>query len=153
MALSWSGVVNAIFSIHIDLRQMDPWIAEFNERLGGQLEQLPPDVRARVTLIFFIALSFRQPLHPNMSSWLERVRGILESETRAAERALLRQHLVTYHILRGEHAEAEAVLSMLHYANNLPAGRTAASHADRPCKRSHGCHACGHGRALLSSSL
>jgi ATP/maltotriose-dependent transcriptional regulator MalT len=119
MALSWSGLVEAIFSIHNDLRQLDPWILEFDERLSGRLEQLPVDVRARVTLAFLVALSFRQPLHPNMSLWLDRVRGILQSETRAAERALVRQHLVTHHLLRGEHTEAEVVLSMLGYANSL----------------------------------
>ncbi|MDQ3186131.1 MAG: hypothetical protein M3Q16_06675 [Pseudomonadota bacterium] len=120
MAMSWSGLMDAIFNIHKDLRQMDSWIAEFDHRLTGRLEQLPPDLYARVTLTFFIGLSLRQPLHPSVSIWLDRLRKILVSETHAAERPLLRHHLVTYHILRGEHAEAESVLSMLHYANNLP---------------------------------
>ena len=125
MALSWSGLVEAIFNIHIDLRQIDPWIVEFDERLSERLEQLPADVRARTALAFLVALSFRQPLHPNISLWLDRVRVILESETPAADRALVRQHLVTHHLLRGEHAQAEAVLSMLRYANSL-------STAERP---------------------
>ena len=122
MALSWSGVMDAILNIHMDFSQMDPWIAEFNERLKDRLGQLPPDLRARVTLAFSTALSWRQPLHPDMTLWLERVRKGLESETGAEERSRLRHHLVTHHILRGEHAEAQAVLSMLQYADDLPAG-------------------------------
>ena len=121
MALSWSGVVEAIFNIHKNFRQLDPWIAEFNERLSGQLERLPPPICNRATLALFIALSFRDPLHRDMSLWLQRVRDILDSETGAAEGPLLRNHLVTYHLLRGQHAAAESVLSMLQYANNVPA--------------------------------
>jgi LuxR family maltose regulon positive regulatory protein len=121
MAMSWSGLMEAIFHIYRNLRQMDPWVVEFNERINGRLELLPQDLFIRVTIAFVIALSFRQPLHPDLPLWLERLRKILESETRAGDRPLLRQHLVTYYILRGEHAEAESVLSMLHYANKLPA--------------------------------
>ena len=121
MGLSWCGLMDAIFAIHRDFSQLDSWVAEFDDRLNDRLEQLPPELCVRVTLAFFIALSFRQPLHPDISFWLERVRKILESESRAEERPRMRQHLVTYHILRGEHAEAESVLSMLHYADNLPA--------------------------------
>lgn len=119
MALSWSGLMDAIFSIHNDLGQMDHWVVEFNERLKDRLEELPADLRTRATLAFFTALSFRQPLHPDTSFWLGRVRKLLETETSEAERSRLRQHLVTYHLLRGEHAEAASVLSMFHYANDL----------------------------------
>lgn len=127
MALSWSGLMDAIFTLHRDLSQLDPWIAEFNERLEPRLDELPPDLRARVTLAFFIALSFRQLPDSNLPLWLERVRKTLECETRAEERSWLRHHLVTHHILRGEPAEAEAVLSMLRYADQLPA-------AERPAR-------------------
>jgi len=120
MALSWSGVIDSIFNIHKDFRQLDRWIAEFNERLSGQLERLPPLICNRATLAFFIALSFREPLHRDLSLWLQRVRDILESEAGAAEGPLLRNHLVTYHLLRGQHAAAESVISMLQYASNLP---------------------------------
>jgi LuxR family maltose regulon positive regulatory protein len=121
MALSWSELMDTILGIHTDLRQMDPWLAEFSERLEGRLELLPSELHARLTLAFFVVLSFRQPLHPQLPVWLERVRRLLESEAGATERPRLRQHLVTHHILRGEHAEAESVLSMLHYADDLPA--------------------------------
>jgi len=120
MAMSWSGLMDAIFNIHKNLRPMDAWVEEFSERLIGRLELLPHDLHVAVTVTFVIALSFRQPLHPDLLFWRERLRKVLESENSAATRPLLRQHLVTHHILRGEHAEAESLLSMLHYATNLP---------------------------------
>ena len=132
IALSWCSLVDAIFKVHRDLRRLDSWIAEFDQRLADRLDQLAPDVEARVTLGFFIALSFRQPVHPNMSLWLERVRKILESESLSTERAMLRQHLVMHHILRGEHPEAEANLGRLCYGDESPATahplRTLADH-------------------------
>jgi tetratricopeptide (TPR) repeat protein len=121
MALSWSGVIEVIFSLHRDLRRMDPWIVEFDDRLADRLDELPADCRARVTLAVFVALSFRQPLHHYLWIWRERLCRMLETETRASEHPRLRQHLVMHHILRGEHAEAECILSMLHYADRLPA--------------------------------
>ena len=153
MALSWSGVMDAIFSIHTDFSQMDCWVAEFNERLEGRLEQLPAELRGRVTVAFFIAISFRQPLHPNMPLWLERVRKTLESETSSEERSRLRHHLVMHHILRGEHAEAESVLTMLHYADTLPAAerppRTVVDHISEATVAMHR----GHERAVLARRL
>ncbi|PTR13652.1 transcriptional regulator [Nitrosospira sp. Nsp2] len=120
MAMSWSGLIDTIFYIYRNLRQMDPWVGEFNERLTGRLELLPQDLYVRVTIAFVIALSFRQPLHPDLLLWRERLQKIMEHDTCSADRPLLRHRLVTYYILRGEHAEAESVLSMLHYAINLP---------------------------------
>jgi hypothetical protein len=121
MALSWSGVMDCILGIHTEFAQMDCWVAEFNDRLETRLEQLPADLRSRVTLTYFVALSFRQPQHPNMPVWLAWVRRTLECATSAEARSQLRYHLVRHHILRGEHAEAEAVLSMLRCADNVPA--------------------------------
>jgi ATP/maltotriose-dependent transcriptional regulator MalT len=123
MALSWSGLTETILATHKDLVQLDAWVAEFDERLGGELGRLPTVLHARVTLAYFNALSFRQPLHPDLPSWLQKVLAMLDSERRAAERALLRYHLVRYHLLRGEHAEAESVLGLLHHADANAAER------------------------------
>lgn len=120
MALSWAGLMDAIFHIHRDFQQLDDWIVEFNVQFKHRLGLLYRELRLRVTLVHFVALSFRQPLHPDMPFWLASVRTMLQTETRAEERSSLRQHLVTYHLLRGEHAEAESVLTMLHYAADLP---------------------------------
>ena len=120
MALSWAGVIDSIFNINRDFRQLDRWITEFNLRLGNRLDQLPPPIANRVTVAVFIALSFREPLHGDMSLWSNRVREILDSEVGTAENPNLRYHLVAYHLLRGEHAAAESVISMLRYASDLP---------------------------------
>jgi LuxR family transcriptional regulator, maltose regulon positive regulatory protein len=126
MALSWTGLMNAIFSIHKDLRQMDDWVTEFDTRLALRLDELPPDLEASVTLAYFDALTFRQPLHPSMSEWLQKVLARLASERRAEERALLRFHVVRHYLLRGHHAEAEAALSALQIDADTPASRRSA---------------------------
>lgn len=120
MALSWSGLIEVIFSIHRNLRPVDAWLVEFKERLEGRLGELAPDIAARVTLAVFIAMSFREPLHPRLPVWREQVHAILEVEKRASERARLRRHLLMHHILAGEHAEAELVLSMTHCDDSPP---------------------------------
>jgi hypothetical protein len=120
MALSWAGVLDAIFFVRKDFRQIDRWIDEFEERISGQIESLSAATRFRITLAFFRALSFRHPVHPEISFWLEQVRKLLDTTTGAQDRSITREHLVTFHILRGEHAEAESVLSMQRDTHDVP---------------------------------
>jgi hypothetical protein len=117
IALCWADVVETIFAVQKDLVQLDAWIARFDSLLKGELQRLPVSLRARVTLAHFNALSFRRPLHPELPFWREEVLAMLSMERRAAERAVLRHHLVRHHLLRGEHAEAESVLGMLHHSD------------------------------------
>ena len=124
LALSWSGVMDAIFHAYLDLRGMDPWICEFDNKLAERVPALPPEISTRVILSLFVALSFRQPQHPDIQHWIERVHVILRSRQDFGLRPLFRLHLALHRIWQGELAEAEVLLGIFQRANESePAGQ------------------------------
>ena len=119
LALSWSGLMDAIFHLYLDLRQMDRWIVEYETKLAHQIEMLPPPIMARVTLSLFVALSFRQPNHPRMPATVRIVREIIKMGNDHGMGPLFLLHLGSHHIWQGEHAEAEVVLGMFNASPDL----------------------------------
>ena len=110
LALSWSGLMDAIFFQYVDLRQMDRWIVEFEAKLIERTDSLPPAIAERVIFNLLVALSFRQPNHPRMRSTIELVRKTILSATDTGMKSMLLLHLGAHFIWQGEHAEAELVL-------------------------------------------
>lgn len=110
LALSWSGLMDAIFFHYVDLRQMDRWIAEFEAKLINHTVSLPPAIAERVIFNLLVALSFRQPNHPRMRTTIELVHETIRSATDTGMKSMLLLHLGVHFIWQGEHAEAELVL-------------------------------------------
>jgi len=73
LLLAWSGVVDCIFRIYANLTQLDPWIERLESLLAADPGFPVPEVEARVTFSMFVALSFRQPQHPELSIWRQRL--------------------------------------------------------------------------------
>jgi LuxR family maltose regulon positive regulatory protein len=119
LALSWSGLMDAIFHLYIDLRQMDRWIVEYETRLADQMAKLPPPIMARATLSLFVALSFRQPNHPGMPATVRVVREIIKTGNGHGLGPLFLLHLGSHHIWQGDHTEAEVVLGMFNTSPDL----------------------------------
>jgi LuxR family transcriptional regulator, maltose regulon positive regulatory protein len=112
LALSWCGLMDAIFHVYADLRQFDTWIAEFEARLAQQMPALPAEIATRVTLSLFVALSFRQPQHPDSGKWAQQACDIIESKQDFGLGKLLWLHLTMHDIWRGELATAGVKLGM-----------------------------------------
>ena len=110
LALSWSGLMDAIFFQYIDLRQMDRWVVEFETKLGERVDMLPPSISERVIFNLLVALSFRQPNHPRMSTTIEQVREIIRTGKEISMKPMLLLHLGAHFIWQGDHTEAELIL-------------------------------------------
>ena len=76
LLLAWSGVVDCTHQIAADFRLLDGWIARLEDLLRAHPSFPSPQVEARVTFSMFIALSFRQPQHPDLPMWRQRLDAI-----------------------------------------------------------------------------
>ena len=113
MLLAWSGVVDCIFHIYADLRQLDPWIAGLQSMLVADPQFAAPDVESKVTFSMFVALSFRQPQHPDFAAWRQRLLASAALATDPIFRLLSRLHLTVDRIWHGDLLEAGAELDKL----------------------------------------
>lgn len=115
--LAWSGVVDSIFHIYGDLSELDPWIAELEVILAKDPMFPSPEVAARVTFSMFVALSFRQPQHPQIGQWSERLSQIAAEVPDPVFALLARLHVATHSIWSGDLRRAAAELEELRDAN------------------------------------
>jgi len=111
--LSWAGVVDTFMYECLDFHLLDGWIEEFVNlrRRFGNFPSL--EVEERATSAIFAALMFRQPHHPDLPYWTERVQFILQSTPDLSHRMFIGNNLILYLIWAGRINEAGALVSML----------------------------------------
>ena len=111
--LSWSGIVDTFMYEWKDFRPLDRWIDEFfrlQRRYGG----FPaPGIEERATSSIFAALMFRQPQHPDLPQWTERVRDIMLSTADISHRMFIGYNLILYYLWTGRIDEAGSLVTML----------------------------------------
>lgn len=127
LAWSWSHAVNAVIHDYHNLAKLDHWIGEFDRQLRNRLYVLPLALRANVLLALFIAMCVRQPSHPELLALYHQLHQWLNDRNHHQILPLLRQHLVIYHLARGEDGEAEMLLGLFSGAG---AAAASASHDD-----------------------
>ncbi len=110
LLLAWSGVVDCIFRIYSNLRQLDVWIERLDGLLAADASYPSPDVEARVTFSMFVALSFRQPQHPGLALWRQRLDVLAGVVPDPMFRIFSRFHLTVGRIWQGDLQAAEAEL-------------------------------------------
>ncbi len=108
----------AVIDSHVidfgDFTPLDRWIAEL-ERLVGEHPRLPtPEIETRVACRLFLAMVYRQPQHPDLPRWEERVwRIVLESDD-AELRVFIGAHLLLYYASwTGQLRRGEIILDTL----------------------------------------
>ncbi len=75
---SWSAIVETFMYEWKDFHPLDHWIDEFAE-LQQRYAGFPSvEIEARATSAIFTALVFRQPQHPELPHWTERVRDLVQ---------------------------------------------------------------------------
>jgi LuxR family maltose regulon positive regulatory protein len=76
--LSWSGIVDScVFGLN-NLKLLDKWIPML-QGLESSFGGFPSrEIEARVALSMFMALTYRQPQHPEIESWASRVHSLSE---------------------------------------------------------------------------
>lgn len=122
---TWCAVVESFIYEWGDFHSVDGWIAEL-ERLLAASPALPPGgLGARVASGMFMALMYRQPQHPALPMWAERVQTIVLRSSDARTQTLLGHQLVFYYATwLGDFASArlvrDAVRLPAHAADNEP---------------------------------
>jgi LuxR family maltose regulon positive regulatory protein len=112
--LSWAGIADTFIYELGDFSPADRWISEI-EILLRQYPKFPsPEIEARVAYAVFCLVMFRQPQHPALPLWEEKVRAIAFGTTNIQMRILIGAHLMLYYTWwTGEQAKAELVIDTI----------------------------------------
>jgi len=103
--LSWSGVVESIWFDLSDFKLFDKWISVLEE-LMHDFEEFPSrEIEARVAYSMLTALLIRQPQHPEIETWSERMLASLESYTNANAKIIALFRQVLYRMFTGEYTK------------------------------------------------
>jgi len=113
LMLSWCGIVEGTFFAWSTFAHLDRWIAEL-EALRVKFPLYPsPSVEIRVVTGMFTALSMRQPSHPHMPLWEDRLMASMLSCGDIDMLLIMAQRLVLYYTLTGNTAKANLLLRHL----------------------------------------
>ncbi len=112
--LAWSGIINTFVYEWSDFTPLDRWIEEMERQLREFPKFPSPEVEAHVTAGMFCALMYRQPHHPELPRWRERVQTLILQSTDDLQKMTLGSHLVLYYTWwSGEQAKAAALIEAL----------------------------------------
>lgn len=107
--LSWAALMDAIFLMYRDLRELDPlldWMTLERER---SVDRLPQPLRCLIVSSALFALAFRQPTHPRMAAWRDRAERLVEMNPISDLGARLTAGLIIDYTWRGNLAAAAIV--------------------------------------------
>ncbi len=141
LLLSWSGVVNTYLYEWKDFKPLDFWIEELEQirllrgfaprndtpayvslRAEGEAISIFPskDIEERVTASMFGALMFRQPGHPDISLWEEKVKGIIQESKDNTLKMSTGGNLITYYVWTGQITKAGILIAALSESLKTP---------------------------------
>lgn len=111
--LSWAGIVDTFLYEWKDFKPLDRWIAEFAalQRESGGFPS--PEIEEKATSAMFAALMFRQPQHPDLPRWKERVRSIMEKADDISRRMFIGFNLILFNIYTGRVKDAGDLIETL----------------------------------------
>lgn len=107
--LAWAGLVDAIFLMYRDLRELDTLIDWMTLQRESMVDQLPASPRSMVVGSAMFAIGFRQPLHARAGHWRERAERLFEVDPTSNLGARLAAALSSDYTWRGDLAAAEVV--------------------------------------------
>lgn len=112
--LSWSAIVETFVYEWRDFTPLDHWITEF-EMLSRAHPGFPsPLIEARVTSAIFCALLYRQPGHPDLLLWEERIKTIILASDDIQLKMIMSSHVILYNSWwTGEQAKAAFLIDTL----------------------------------------
>jgi hypothetical protein len=102
--LAWAAAVDSYFHESHDFAPLDRWIALLDD-LVRELPPYPsPELEARVAISMGAALAHRQPHHPEIERWMNRVRQLAETGTDPNLRLQVWHVQWMYRLVIGDHA-------------------------------------------------
>ncbi|MBI5587012.1 MAG: hypothetical protein HY889_01445 [Deltaproteobacteria bacterium] len=111
--LSWCGAVNTFLYAWRDYHPLDGWIAGFEGLRKRYGEPLPEEIEDNIAACVFGALMFRQPSHPDLPVWEERVKQILHRSKDEVGRMSVGHNLILYYLWTGRNSKAGLVIETL----------------------------------------
>ncbi len=108
--LSIVGVVTSLLQSFGDYTLLDRWIATLEEHLSDYPLLFRGGLDDHVAFCMFVALMFRQPQHPDLPVWLERVRDMMRRSEDPNLRARAASFVSYYYWWIGDLGEASTAL-------------------------------------------
>lgn len=103
--LSWSGVVESIWFDLSDFKLFDKWISVLGEIMHDFKKFPSGEIEARVAYSMLTALLIRQPQHPEIETWSERMLASLEYHTNVSVKMIALFRQVLYRMFSGDYAK------------------------------------------------
>lgn len=95
--LAWTGIAESYLYEWNSFVPVDRWIEAFDWMRSRYPEFPGRDVEVRAVAAIFALLIYRQPQHPDVVRWAERLEDLLRSSTDPVERMTVGNHLLLYH--------------------------------------------------------
>ncbi len=105
--------VTAICLEQADFKLLDRWIAVLDRGFRALKTPLPPEIEAQLANTMFLALVLRQPQHPDIAGYRERLERACRSLQDANMRILLEADALLYYIWMGDFPKAAETLDSL----------------------------------------
>lgn len=107
--LSWAALMDAIFLMYRDLRELDPLLAWMTPEREKLVDRLPQPLRSLIVSSALFAFAFRQPSHSRMAAWRDRAERLVEINPVSDLGARLTAGLIVDYTWRGNLAAAAIV--------------------------------------------
>lgn len=117
--MSWAGIVDTFIFSWDDFKPLDQWIKWMEAFIQENPGFPSPEVEARIVFAMFCSLMYRQPQHPDMPIWSQRLGRMLEHIPDKNRRIAIATHYVLYLAWMGEFEEATAVIERLKPSANI----------------------------------
>ena len=105
--------VTAICLEQADFKLLDRWIAVLDRGFRALKTPLSPEIEAQLANTMFLALVLRQPQHPDIAGYRERLERACRSLQDADMRILLEADALLYHIWMGDFPKAAETMDSL----------------------------------------
>ncbi|MDA8105161.1 MAG: BTAD domain-containing putative transcriptional regulator [Nitrospiraceae bacterium] len=113
LLLSCSSIIETYIYEWDDFSMLDTWIGELGDLLGPGKDIPSADIEMRAAFAMLGSLIFRQPSHPELPKWTERVNAIMRDCRDINYRVMLGNMLTTHYSWTGQYAEYKVILDEL----------------------------------------
>lgn len=117
--MSWAGIVDSFIFSWDDFKPLDHWISWMETFIQDNPGFPSPEIEARIVFAMFCSLMYRQPQHPDMPIWSQRLGSLLEHLPDKNRRIAIATHYVLYLAWMGKFELATAVIERLKPSANI----------------------------------
>jgi LuxR family transcriptional regulator, maltose regulon positive regulatory protein len=120
LLLAWCRIIDSFVYEWGDFHPVDRWIAEIESQIAEAPGFPSPEIAAHVACGMFMALMYRQPQHPQLPVWAERVQAIVLHHPDARARMVLGNQLLLYYTAWiGDLGKARLILDAVRPPENM----------------------------------